>query len=332
MFFSVFLFCITFINTTAPAQDIGSIQHPVTQEQLRLYPHSYTDCPDIPSPFLSDSGVEVITAYLKDNKYTIIPVTVENRAPHLSYGSGSIGKGDQFRINSEDFPALAETGLHSEEELDDIKTISGKPISDINADGRPRRLSRTGFLAKDEDIISVLRGDNLLVKKLGLTHSQLAISLFHVWNMVLIEYESGKNGRDWDRIKYFIYNNNKIYFRKVISGKGFQESLFYDGIKGVFYMEFFRELSVEEKEFLNSKYSFLRSGKRKELAEILTRLTTGDMEPYYVMRYGFYEGHTHYRVDPIAISFIFGLKSLEEIEAVFGDDLYSILTDHFTSK
>ena len=43
----------------------------------------------------------------------------------------------------------------------------------------------------------------------------------------------------------------------------------------------------------------------------LTRLRTGEMEPYYIMRYGFYEGHTEYRVDPIALAVTFGLKTTD---------------------
>ena len=54
------------------------------------------------------------------------------------------------------------------------------------------------------------------------------------------------------------------------------------------------------------------------------------MVPYYIMRYGFYEGHTDYRTDPIAISFIFGLRSLEDIEIAFTGNLYNTLTEHFT--
>jgi len=54
------------------------------------------------------------------------------------------------------------------------------------------------------------------------------------------------------------------------------------------------------------------------------------MLPYYIMRYGFYEGHTDYRADPIAIAFIFGMRSLEEIEAAFEGRLYEVLTQHFT--
>ena len=50
------------------------------------------------------------------------------------------------------------------------------------------------------------------------------------------------------------------------------------------------------------------------------------------MRYGFYEGHTDCRADPIAISFIFGLKSIEKIESAFQGRLYEALTEHFTKE
>jgi hypothetical protein len=43
-------------------------------------------------------------------------------------------------------------------------------------------------------------------------------------------------------------------------------------------------------------------------------MLSGEMHPFYIWRYGFYEGHTAWRSDPIAIAFIFGLKSIEEIE------------------
>ena len=49
------------------------------------------------------------------------------------------------------------------------------------------------------------------------------------------------------------------------------------------------------------------------------------MVPYYIQRYGFYEGFTSYRAAPVAISFIFGLKSLEEIENIFGRNLHRVL-------
>lgn len=62
----------------------------------------------------------------------------------------------------------------------------------------------------------------------------------------------------------------------------------------------------------------------------LKEIHYGEMVPYYIMRYSFYEGHTDYRNDPIAIASIFGLRSLVEIENAFPENIYETLTDHFT--
>lgn len=53
------------------------------------------------------------------------------------------------------------------------------------------------------------------------------------------------------------------------------------------------------------------------------------MIPYYIMRYGFYEGHTNYRADPIVISFVFGYKSIKDIEDIFPGTLDHILKSEF---
>jgi hypothetical protein len=55
------------------------------------------------------------------------------------------------------------------------------------------------------------------------------------------------------------------------------------------------------------------------------------MQPFYIYRYGFYEGYTAWRTDPIVIVFMFGLKSLEGIEAAFAGQLHQVLTRHFVS-
>jgi hypothetical protein len=55
------------------------------------------------------------------------------------------------------------------------------------------------------------------------------------------------------------------------------------------------------------------------------------MAPYYIMRYGFYEGHTAYRCDPVAIAYLFGLRALEQIETAFPGRLHRVLLDHRAS-
>jgi len=183
-------------------------------------------------------------------------------------------------------------------------------------------------MADDEDIISVLLGDNRLVKKLNLTHPQLAKPLFYVWNIILKEIELGKWTRYWENIPLFIYNGKKVML-KAHGTKGWQISIFQDEIQGSFDIDVRRDLSDEEKLFLKEKYPRLSTDQMCELIDKLSSIHFSEMAPYYIMRYGFYEGHTNYRSDPIAIAFIFGLKSLEEIENTFQKNLFKTLMNHF---
>ena len=184
-------------------------------------------------------------------------------------------------------------------------------------------------MGNDEDIISVLKGDNRLVRELGLRHPQMAKPLFHVWNMILRDYELGRLGRFWDGIEYILYNGRKV-FLKAEGSRGWQESLFDDEILGMYQFEMSRELNQDEKAFLNEKYSHLSTEQMAELVKKLSCIHTGEMAPYYIKRYGFYEGHTDYRAEPIAIAWIFGFKNIEQIEAAFEGKLYEALTQHFT--
>lgn len=243
-----------------------------------------------------------------------------------------IGKGKQLEVDADDFPTLAKTGLHSEKELDETMTITGKSITDITRIGRPMASSSVGFMADDEDIISVLKGDNRLVGRLGLTHPQMAKPLFHIWNLILKEYELGNIGRDWNNIKYILYNGREIAFSQVHPTRGFQESIFNDEIIGAFEINFYRELDEKEKAFLSNKYSHLSKEQMTELIKKLSYIHTGEMKPYYIMRYGFYEGHTEYRVDPIAIALIFGLRNFEDIDNSFDGKLDRIMVRHFTKN
>ncbi|MFQ6109964.1 MAG: hypothetical protein ACE5L7_10485 [Candidatus Aminicenantales bacterium] len=72
--------------------------------------------------------------------------------------------------------------------------------------------------------------------------------------------------------------------------------------------------------------------KMNNLLQKLSSIFTGEMVPFYIQRYGFYEWHTGYREDPIAIACIFGLKNIEEIERAFEGKLYQMLFTNFTRK
>jgi len=307
--------------------------HACLQQTLHpLYPDVFDKRPTVPSPYLTGNGTEILTAILKNGKCVLMPVTVENGKPlHYSYRVSTVyGKDQQLQVDRGDFPALAETGLHSQAELDAKDMITGMPVDVITYIGRPGRFSGAGFMAEDEDIISVLKGDNDLVRRLGLTHPQMARPLFHVWNMLLQEIQCGKLRRFSD-IQSFFYNGNKVTLRAE-SMKGWQISIFHDEIKGRFDIDVQRMLTPAERLFLQEKYAHLSAAQMAELKEELTRFHFSEMVPYYIMRYGFYEGHTDYRADPIAIACIFGLKSVEEIENAFRGSLYRTLINHFTEE
>jgi len=143
------------------------------QNVYSCYPATLDTKPDIPSPHVTLDAVEVVTVFMKDGKYALIAVTVENGKP-LNYKQNQWGKGRQLEVDAGDFPALARTGLHSEAELNRTKTITGRSTAEITELGRPGRSSGAGFMSDDEDIISVLKGDNRLVEQLGLRHPQTA--------------------------------------------------------------------------------------------------------------------------------------------------------------
>lgn len=316
----LFLFC----------QETAIDQISYDNKSYVLYPKETVELPDIPSPFINENGVEVLTAFTKDTTYLLFPVTIEN-GDSLNYKQYQYGKGFQLKVDGIDFPSLAKTGLHDNTELLQTKNITGKSIEEITKIGRPGSYSSEGFMSKEEDIISVLKYDNLLVETLGLSHPQLATPLYHLWNVVL----QGIKREVWlceeMRIEYILYNGREVFF-KWQGGRGWQESLFNDEILGQYHLEMWIEMDQEEKDFLMKKYPDLSD---KEMADLINKLSyihCGEMLPYYVMRYGFYEGHTNFRADPIAIAFIFGLRSLEEIDTVFNNDLFTELKVHHNSE
>ena len=290
-----------------------------------LYPQTLGTQPGIPSPCWTADKTEVVVARTAANQWAIIPVTLEN----------SERKGRQLMADAADFPAMAASGLHSEKELDAAQSITGRSLAEITTLGLPGALSISGFMAADEDVVSVLKGDNRLVSAMKLTHRELARPLFHVWNMIGTDLDLGRwdmAEHRWKNIQSVLYHGKTVL---LIAGdtKGVQLSIFADGFDdGSFWIDISRELEAGEKALLASKYGHLTSEQRDVMIKCLCSIRTGEMEPHYIMWYGFYEGHTDWRADPLAIAFIFGLRSLEELEKSFPGKLYEVLTKHFSRE
>jgi hypothetical protein len=287
-----------------------------------IYPMVIDYLPELPSPLTTSKGEEYVVAVTSENKYAIIPVTLSNDR----------GICPQLIVDTSDFPQLGQTGLHSEETLNNIQTITGRSLQEITELGRPNGLSQAGFLAQDENILSVIKGDNRLVNHLDLTHPQLAKPIFHVLNMMdtdlsLSRWNHAKHR--WENIRYFYYNSHKV-FVEAEDTKGGQKSIFDDHMEGAFYIKLWRELDKDELQYLKDRYGSLPEDEFNDFKNRLSRINTGEMQPQYIMRYGFYEGHTFWRTDPIALSFIFGLRSLEELDRLFENNLPTVLTQHYT--
>ena len=313
------------IPTLSLCQETKHNQISYNHKTYDLYPKTYAKLPEIPSPMMTKDSMEIVICFTHDNRYSLIPVTMENGKP-LNYTNNQWwGKGRQVEVDTSDFPTLARTGLHSEKELDQTKTITGKLISEITRIGRPNEYSNAGFMSYDEDIISVLKGDNRLVRQLKSTHPRMAEPLFHVFNTILTVKKDSERGN----VRGILYNQRRVYL-KFWGSKGWQDSIFNDEILGYWSIEMWRELDQEEKAFLSRKHSNFNEERMAALIKKLSYIHTGEMVPYYIMRYGFYEGHTMWRADPIAISFIFGLKRVEEIDNCFKGNLYEALITHFT--
>ena len=299
---------------------------------LKFAPEFCTKEPGLPSPAITKTGRELILLKTKNNRFTWMDATVENGEP-FDYKNRLFGKGNQLLANEKDFPHFAKTGIHSEKELKHTKIITGKSVSQITVDGRPWGSSGVGFLAEDETIISVIYSDNQTVKKLKLTHPDIARPLFHFWNLArnFEKYNRDEQTRQVVEFDALVYNGYEIKFN-IQGSRGWQESIFNDEILGTGHIQIWRELTDDEQLFLKNNYQNLNPEQLKQLQKKLSWFHTSEMVFFYINRYGFYEGHNEYRPDPVTVALVFGLINLKEAHQACNGNLYKYFNTHFTKN
>ncbi|MBN2327652.1 MAG: hypothetical protein JXR73_10905 [Candidatus Omnitrophica bacterium] len=305
----------------------GAIWSDSARKEYPLHPAILDSMPDIPSPCRSAGGLEAVTILTEKKEYVLVPVA-------FTPGESSPPWNQPLQVDGEDFPTLGRCGLHSEIELDMTRRITGRSIAEITELGRPDRLSTDGFLCEDEDILSVLKGDNRLVKRMGLTHFELAAPLIHLCGMIQHFREAGVWSSPYHSLTapgHVLYNGKKLQL-KITFTKGGQESIFNDGLNGAWGIEIWRQFEPAELDFVHQKYSHLDETEINALVEGLSHLFIGEMAPFYIYRYGFYEGHTGWRADPITIASLFGLRTLEQIESAFPKQTHEVLSRHHASE
>ena len=314
-------------------QDRYQIKLPeIGSDKLKFAPVLYNERPELSSPSITLTNREAALLKTTGNHFFWMDATVENGEP-FDYKKRLYGKGNQFLADAEDFPHFARTGIHSEDELRNTKIITGRSVSQITVDGRPWGSSGVGFMADDETIMSVIYADNRTVKKLGLTHADIARALFHFWNISRDFEKYSLDSLTNQRIELdaLIYNGNEVKF-KTEGSRGWQESIFDDEILGTGHIEIWRELNPKEIEFLKTNYSNLTEDQFDQLQKMVSWFHTCEMVFFYIQRYGFYEGHTEYRPDPITVAMVFGLASVEEAHLASGGNLYHYFSSHFTQN
>jgi len=304
----------------------------IKSEELKFAPEFYAGKPDLPSPAMSESGRELVLVRTSENQYTWFDATVENGDP-FNYKDQQYGKGNQLMADAADFPGLSRTGFHADRELVETKTITGRSVSQITVDGRPWGSSGVGFMTEDETIMSVIWADNQTAGRLGLSHPDLARPLFHLWNLSreMGHYNADRAKDHKLHLNAMIYHGNEVQV-KITGSRGWQESIFDDEILGSGHFEMWREPDEEEKAFLKQHYGQLPQEQYDTLHTMLFHIHTGEMVFFYINRYGFYEGHTEYRADPVSIALVFGLKSIESVHESIGGDLYSYFMTPFTKN
>jgi hypothetical protein len=289
-----------------------------------LYPELLDELVHLPSPFETTDGREILVAHPAGGGTLLVDVTRVEDDAEVDGHRVIFAPGRQLSVGCRDFPTLARTGLHAPEELATVTAITGRPVAEIDRLGQPGQISTAGFLARGEGLISVLAADDRTVRALGLTHPELARPLFHLWNLILTEVSHGHSSARSKRIPIIDYGGHALRL-ETGNSRGYQESLFHDEIIGNSQIWVERELTPEESTFLRAAYPRLSDLEHRRLVERLTRIHTGEMVAFYIQRYGFYEGHTDYRADPVALTWVFGLRSLRQIEEALTGRLPELL-------
>ena len=328
---TVLSFCLVFIFSGCNRNRYHIKLPKINVEEFKLAPDYSSEKPDFSSPALTELQRELVVVKTKDERFTWLDVTIENGEP-FDYKKRLFGKGNQLLADEADFPHFQKTGIHSEKELQNTKTITGHSVSKITVDGRPWGSSGVGFLAEDETIMSVIFADNMTVKKLGLTHPDIARPLFHFYNLTkdFEKYSSDSVSNQKTELESIIYHGHEVQFN-VTGSRGWQESIFEDEILGSGHIEIWRDLTAQETEYLKNNYPELTKQQFQDLQKMLSYIHTSEMVFYYINRYGFYEGHTEYRVDPVSAAFIFGLITIEDVHSSCGN-LYYYFNSHFTQN
>jgi hypothetical protein len=177
--------------------------------------------------------------------------------------------------------------VNSDDSIRQLTTLTGLTIAEIEDRARPCHCSKwqdcsvDGFLGENEGFITRLLEDNLFVRQKQLTHQKIAKPLFILATMNKDYCHIAQETGDFKTGQCLL---NKITFSVSINcTNGYQESIFNDHLRS------------------SCIVNAVKMPQRQNLSFDQVLL------PNYIDRYGFYEGHTIYRVAPQTIIDFFEL-------------------------
>jgi hypothetical protein len=221
--------------------------------------------------------------------------------------------------------SLLSTSICSFDHLSQLTHLHGLPISEIERRARPGSYSRCGFLDSRESFKEVMDRDWKIVQAMGFTHVQLAD--------YLRKSQSGTNFKLDDTLNAFISEvckSQSIFQRFIHFIKFYYKNLSVNCISSIFsgfsnmvvcYQNTIRietnglsSCGFQEDIFENPASGY--PGERWGDCPTLTNsngqkllISTGGIN--YIERYGFYQGSTPFRINPIeAIAIVTGLCPL----------------------
>jgi len=151
---------------------------------------------------------------------------------------------------------------------------------------RPNGMSQDGFLAKREHLLTVVEEDRKTLEKHGITYDQIGDGLAEIVKAVNDAPYEEKNIHD----EYCLVINDMTYIIKQIGYMGSQECPFERLEK----WDEYKQANGSSDYYITNK----TLGKTLFMAEL---------HPHLIKYHHFFEGHTKYRLEPVAAMELLGL-------------------------
>ena len=212
--------------------------------------------------------------------------------------------------------------LTEKAQIENLLSINGLSIEEIEARARPGKYSQAGFIGEKESFKEVLRKDWETVEKFHVTHAELTAHLKNIISIALRAEKSLSIARRAEKSSKKIYDEDPYiieYRTHDLTGNTIQSErpqnlkVWLNGTKGcqrdLFQPKEDSQRNVDTRETWSDEHTV-----ENPTNGVVLHLNSGILN--YIYNFGFYEGggdQNRYRVDPLKILALLTGKSLEEL-------------------